>query len=229
LLSFIVLLIKDETDSMISQPASVKRDTTMTFLALGDSYTIGEAVDLIDRFPVQTIDLLARQNIYFNPPEIIAATGWTTTDLLNALNTHLPKNNYTIVSLLIGVNNQYQHKSVDEYKTEFAELLERAVSYAGEVRKHVFALSIPDYSVTPFATNLERAQIAKEINEFNSANKTISLSAGVHYLDVTAISREAQGNSSLTASDGLHPSALQYSLWSEQLAGEIRKALQWLF
>ncbi len=210
---------------MDNEQATRERDTTPAYLALGDSYTIGESVGLIEGFPVQTTRLLAQQHINFNMPEIIATTGWTTTDLLHALQAHQPKNNYTIVSLLIGVNNQYQHKSIDEYKHEFAELLKRAVSYAGDVKEHVFVLSIPDYSVTHFAAGEDRAKIAKEIDEFNSVNKIISLNAGVHYMDVTSISREARNDPSLTAGDGLHPSAKQYSLWSKVLAKAIKDAM----
>lgn len=210
----------------MNEQASVKKDSAFTYLALGDSYTIGEAVDANERFPVQAIHWLGHQDIYFDPPEIIATTGWTTTELLKALNAHPPKNKYTIVSLLIGVNNQYRHTGIDEYKTEFTELLNRSVAYAGDLPQHVFVLSVPDYSVTPFAANMDISKIAKEIDEFNVVNKTISLHAGVHYIDVTTISRQARSNPSLTAGDGLHPSALQYSWWSSLLAGAIKEILR---
>ena len=174
---------------------------------------------------MQTVNLLRQQNIQIKDPDIIAVTGWTTSDLINALNNNPPKKNYSIVSLLIGVNNQYQHRSLDEYKNEFTELLNKAITYAGNNKNHVFVLSIPDYSVTPFAAGADTAQIAKEIDEFNAANKTISLAAGVHYLDITPISREAKYNSQLMAGDGLHPSALQYEKWSALLAPLMQQEL----
>jgi lysophospholipase L1-like esterase len=200
-------------------------DTSKTYLALGDSYTIGESVAVSGRYPVQTINLLRQQNIKINDPDIIAVTGWTTTDLINALNSNPPKNHYTIVSLLIGVNNQYQHRTLEEYKTEFTELLNRSIAYTGNNRNHVFVLSIPDYSVTPFAAGLDTTKIASEINEFNNANKTISINAGVHYLDITFVSREAKNNLLFTTDDGLHPSAYQYEQWSALLAPMMQQEL----
>ncbi len=191
---------------------------TKTYLALGDSYTIGQSVPDTGRFPVQTVKLLREQNIQIANPDIVAVTGWTTANLLNALNTSPLKNNYSVVTLLIGVNNQYQHRSLDEYKSEFTELLNRAISYAGNNKKQVFVLSIPDYSVTPFAYASDTARISKEIDHFNEANKAISLNAGVHYLDITPISREAKNDPSLIAGDGLHPSSIQYKKWSDLLA-----------
>lgn len=201
-------------------------DTSKTYLALGDSYTIGESVAANKRYPAQTVDLLRLQNIQIKNPKIIAVTGWTTGNLINALNVVPPEKNYSIVSLLIGVNNQYQHRSLEEYKTEFTELLNRAITYAGNKKSHVFVLSIPDYSVTLFAAGSNTAKIANEIDEFNGANKTISLNAGVHYLDITPISRKARYDVSLIASDGLHPSAYQYGQWSTLLAPMIKQELQ---
>ncbi len=192
--------------------------TSKTYLALGDSYTIGESVPDAGRFPVQTVNLLRLQNIQIKDADIVATTGWTTGNLLNALDTHPPKKNYLYVTLLIGVNNQYQHRTLDEYKSQFTELLNRAISYAGNNKAHVFVLSIPDYSVTPFASGSDTAQIAKEIDKFNEENKTISLNEGVHYIDITSISRGAKNDPSLIAGDGLHPSAIQYKKWSELLA-----------
>lgn len=200
-------------------------DTSKTYLALGDSYTIGQSVAESERYPVQTAYLLRRQNIQIKDPDIIAVTGWTTGNLINALNTNPPKKDYSVVTLLIGVNNQYQHRSLDEYKNEFTELLNRAIIHAGNNKNHVFVLSIPDYSVTPYAAGADTAQIALEINEFNDANKTISLSTGVSYLDITPVSREAKYNSLLIAGDGLHPSAYQYEIWSKLLAPLISQEL----
>ena len=195
----------------------------MTYLALGDSYTIGESVNDTERFPVQTVQLLKEKKLDVSNPDIVAVTGWTTSDLLNALNNDPPPLTYSFVTLLIGVNNQYQSKSLEEYETEFAELLHRSISYADNNKNHVFVLSIPDYSVTPFASNSNVEMIAKQIDEFNAANKKISLNAGVHYIDITPISRDAKKMPSLIAVDGLHPSGIQYKRWSDLLAHAIIK------
>lgn len=204
-----------DTTTAPSTPDSVQ---VKTYLALGDSYTIGQSVEEAERFPNQTVQLLRDKNININDPEIIAVTGWTTANLINALNLYPPQNNYSFVSLLIGVNNQYQHKSIDEYKTEFTLLLNRAIQYAGNIKKHVFVLSIPDYSVTPFAHGLDPVRISEEIDAFNEINKTASDLAGVSYLDITPISREAANDAGLIAGDGLHPSGKQYKRWAELLA-----------
>ncbi|HEY5407822.1 MAG TPA: SGNH/GDSL hydrolase family protein [Ginsengibacter sp.] len=201
-------------------------DTSKTYLALGDSYTIGQSVDTSGRYPVQTVSLLKQQGVKIKDADIIAVTGWTTGNLINALDNNPPKNNYSVVTLLIGVNNQYQHRSLDEYKTEFIELLNRSITYAGNNKDHVIVLSIPDYSVTPFAAGADTAEIAKEIDEFNVANKTIALAAGVQYLDITPISKEAKYNIQLVAGDGLHPSAIQYEKWSALLAPLMQQQLQ---
>jgi len=198
-----------------------KDTSTKTYLALGDSYTIGQSVPDYERFPVQTVINLRAKNISIKDADIIAVTGWTTGDLLNALNNNPPKNNYSFVTLLIGVNNQYQGRTLDEYKTQFTELLNRSIAYANNNKQHVFVLSIPDYSVTPFANGRDTMQIAKEIDEFNAANKNISSNAGVNYIDITAISRNAKNDASLIAVDGLHPSGIQYTKWVDLLVPSV--------
>ena len=230
-LSFIFLSLiscaKKNDNNYITPPSAQPVDTTnyKTYLALGDSYTIGQSVDASQRFPVQTVQLLRQQNINVADPGIIAVTGWTTGNLLDALNTTPPKNNYDIVTLLIGVNNQYQGRSLNEYKMEFTGLLKRAITYAGNKKEHVFVLSIPDYSVTPYARGADTAKIAREIDSFNAANKAITLNEGIAYVDVTPISREAKDDPSLIAGDGLHPSGIQYKKWSDLLAPLIAKAV----
>ncbi len=231
-LSFIFLSLiscaRKNDNSYITPPSPQPVDTTnyKTYLALGDSYTIGQSVDASQRFPLQTVQLLRQQNINVAEPGIIAVTGWTTGNLLDALNTTPPKNNYDIVTLLIGVNNQYQGRSLNEYKTEFTELLRRAVVYANNKKEHVFVLSIPDYSVTPFARGADTAKIAREIDSFNAANKAITLNEGIAYVDVTPISRDAKNDPSLVAGDGLHPSGIQYKKWSDLLAPIIAKVIR---
>ena len=198
-------------------------DTSKTYLALGDSYTIGQSVTEPERFPKQTVSLLRSQGIKINDPKIIATTGWTTKNLIDAINTTTLQNNYDVVSLLIGVNNQYQGRSIDEYKTEFTILLNRVIQYAGSKSTHIFVLSIPDYSVTPFASGSDKAKIAAEIGQFNVENKKISTQLGVNYIDITPISRE--NDPSLIASDGLHPSGKQYKRWVDLLTPMIKNVI----
>lgn len=187
------------------------------FLALGDSYTIGEAVASENRWPVQLAAELRKQGVAILDPEIIAQTGWTTAELQAALTAANPQGPYDLVSLLIGVNNQYRASSLEAYRIEFATLLEQAVVLAGGDPWGVMVLSIPDWGVTPFAAGRDRAQIAAEIDAFNAANREISQAAGVAYLDITPITRQADTQPALLASDGLHPSAEMYALWVQEL------------
>lgn len=202
---------------------TLKADTVKTFLALGDSYTIGQSVSSVDRFPSQTELILRGQGITIKDPQIIATTGWTTKNLIDALNTSDLPTNFEVVTLLIGVNNQYQGRSINEYKTEFAWLVNRAIQYGNNLPTHVFVLSIPDYSLTPFAQGSDTAKIAREIGQFNTENKKISLQLGVNYLDITPISREYDPE--LLAGDGLHPSGKQYKRWADLLAPMIKKVI----
>jgi len=184
---------------------------------MGDSYTIGASVSEQERFPVQLSGMLQGNRISILAPDIIATSEWTTGDLINALNANPPGKKYSFVTLLIGVNNQYQGRSLEEYKAQFTQLLKLAISYADNIKNHVFVLSIPDYSVTPFALWSDTLKIAREIDQFNEANKNISLAPGVHYVDITSISREAKNDPTLIAGDRLHPSAAQYYRWDKLL------------
>ncbi len=204
-------------------------DTTgiKTYLALGDSYTIGQSVAETDRYPVQVVARLNSLNIKFNQPEIIAQTGWTTGNLLARLASAPPVNaRYDIVTLLIGVNNQYRQRTQDEYRQEFTSLLTKAIEYAGNNNSRVFVLSIPDYSVTPFASGSNKVLISKQIDSFNVINKTIALQYNVNYLNITGFTQLAAADPSLTASDGLHPSGIEYGVWAQNLVPMIRDVLQ---
>ncbi|MEO8413735.1 MAG: SGNH/GDSL hydrolase family protein [Ginsengibacter sp.] len=217
-LSLLSCMKKDnQTVAAPANPADTADTVHRSYLALGDSYTIGQSVAENERFPLQTAALLRQESIDISTPDIIAVTGWTTGDLLNALSANPPVKTYSFVSLLIGVNNQHQGRTLDEYKTQFSELLKRAIAYAGNNQGHVFVLSIPDYSVTSYARGSDTAMIAREIDAFNEANKNISLTAGTHYIDITTISRQAKNDPSMTAIDGLHPSGAQYKKWSNLL------------
>jgi len=187
--------------------------TAPSYLALGDSYTIGESVDSSLRYPVQAMRLLfpdAR-------PSIIATTGWTTANLLDAISAIKPDTNYEAVSLLIGVNNQYQGRSQEEYSLQFETLLKAAIRLAGKRPNRVLVLSIPDYSVTPFARSRNTTLIAAEIDSFNAINNRIASACRVNYLDITAESRKALTDSSLIAGDGLHFSGKEYAIWARMM------------
>jgi lysophospholipase L1-like esterase len=193
-----------------------------SYLALGDSYTIGQSVLPSENFPNQTVQLLNQQDYNFKSPEILATTGWTTDELQNNINTHTFTPPYDFVSLLIGVNNQYRGRSVENYKPEFESLLKQAIQFAGGKSDHVIVISIPDWGVTPFADGRDRAQIAREIDGYNAANRYISESYKVQYVDITPGSREAATDLSLIAGDGLHPSAKEYARWAQKVFAAIK-------
>lgn len=192
---------------------------TNTYLALGDSYTIGEAVPLIKNFPYQVVTMLREKGERFSAPEIVAKTGWTTDDLSAAMDAYLFLNAYDFITLLIGVNNQYRGREVEEYKLAFENLLKKAVSYADNKTERVIVLSIPDYGVTPFAKEMDTEKIAKEIDLYNSVNKAVSIQYKVHYIDITEGTRAAKKDASLLGEDGLHPSEKEYRKWAEKVAG----------
>ncbi|HEY2725859.1 MAG TPA: GDSL-type esterase/lipase family protein [Parafilimonas sp.] len=199
---------------------------TYTWLALGDSYTIGQSVNEDERFPAQTISILNNKNLSFKTPEYIATTGWTTLNLLDAIAQQNLQPPYNVVSLLIGVNDQYQHFDTGGYRIHFTQCLQNAIALAGNKPEHVFVLSIPDYSVTPYAQNSDTAQIRKELDEFNAINKEITLLYNISYTDITPLTREAKNDASLIAGDGLHPSGKEYAKWAALLAPQIEKVLK---
>ncbi|MGC1244425.1 MAG: SGNH/GDSL hydrolase family protein [Chryseosolibacter sp.] len=195
---------------------SLAKTTTVKFLALGDSYTIGESVAEVQRWPVQLAGSLSHRGFTCLKPEIIAVTGWRTDDLMNALKAKQPGSDYNLVSLLIGVNNQYQGKNIDAYALDFEALLKSAIAYAGGSASQVFVLSIPDYGYTPFGKD-KRREITQQIDAFNAVNKAITERNGIRYIDVTDISRDGLTDPELIAEDGLHPSGKMYALWVERI------------
>jgi len=197
----------------------------MTYLALGDSYTIGEGVPLYESFPYQVVQLLRKNGLMFHTPEIIAKTGWTTDELLSTLSTTRLLPSYDFVSLLIGVNNQYRERSLDEYRQQFETLLKKAVRLSANNPSRVIVLSIPDWGVTPYAAQRDRDKIAEEIDDFNLINKSIVLQHHTHYVDITPGSKEAATNTSLIAADGLHPSATEYTRWAKLVFDKMQNEL----
>ena len=218
----------------IARPAMVDTTTnskpmtdSISYLALGDSYTIGQSVPPSESYPYQLTSALRSNSYNVKIPTIIATTGWTTDNLIAAIaaDNTVTNKKYDFVTLLIGVNDQFQGLSQDNYKIKFARVLNTAITFANGDTSRVFVLSIPDYGVTPFAGGRD-AEIGPEIDQFNAINKSISLKAGVNYLDITAISRTAATDPTLIADDGLHPSGKMYLLWVNQLAPMVAAQLK---
>lgn len=202
---------------------SYKKDieNPISYLALGDSYTIGESVNYLYSYPIQLKNKLNFEKQIIDKVTIVAKTGWTTDELLDSLNLLGIKEKYDLVSLLIGVNNQYRGYDTSNYSNDFEKLLIKAISYAKN-KKNVFVLSIPDYGVTSFISSEEdKKKIYDEINSYNSINKTISKKYNVMYFDITEISRLAEFDTSLVAFDNLHPSRKMYNLWVEKISRPI--------
>lgn len=217
--------INDST--MINPDSTNYADTSKmyTFLALGDSYTIGQSVNEDERFPAQTISLLKSDSIKFSSLQYIATTGWTCENLLNAIANQNPNGSFDVVTLLIGVNDQYQNRDTTGYREKFTACLQKAILLAVNPQ-HVFVVSIPDYSVTPFAQNDDTTLIRKQIDEFNKINKEVTLANKISYTYITDLTREAKNDRSLIADDGLHPSGKEYAKWAALLAPEIKKVLR---
>ena len=205
---------------------ATQHDIPKTYLALGDSYTIGESLPIYESYPYQTVQLLRGKGVQITAPEIIAKTGWTTDELAVAIDQTRLIEKYDYVSLLIGVNNQYRGRKSDEYAMQFEELLKRAISFSANGTSHVFVISMPDWGATPFAEGRDTKKIAEEINAFNDINKSISEKYGVAYIEITEGSRDAKKNPTLVARDKLHPSGTEYNKWANKLAEKIFEVYQ---
>lgn len=210
-----------ETDGFVASSAP----DGLPFLSLGDSYTIGESIEETARWSVQLAEMLREEGIQVASPDIIARTGWTTAELADAIKVSKNEKRYDLVSLLIGVNNQYRGQSVERFRTEFKDLLQTSLNYAKGRKDRVFVVSIPDWGVSPFGATRDRAQIAREIDQFNGVAKEESQKAGILFIDITPISRSGLGNAAMFASDGLHFSGKMYGLWAKEALPEVKALL----
>lgn len=209
----------------LSEPMS--KTTQFSYLALGDSYTIGEGVPENDRYPVQLVnELMTAENLNFSAPQIIAKTGWTVDELDAGINSASTKSEgYDLVTLLIGVNNQYRGRPVADFEKEFEAMLQRAIKFARGKKDHVVVLSIPDWGVTPFAINRksDQAKVAKEIDAYNSAKEAVCNKYKITYIDITEDYRAIGARPEMVVEDQLHPSGLVYQRWMEKLLKEVKK------
>ena len=190
-----------------------KEISKQSYLALGDGYTIGESISKSERWPDQLVASLANENIFLNSPEIIAKTGWTTDELQEGINLAPLNYPYDWVSLLIGFNNQYRGKSIEEFESKFYKLLSQAFVFSGNRKERIFVVSIPDWGAMPYATDKDVQKIAAEIDAFNQVIYELCAQENVQFIDITPLSRKASDYPDWIAKDGLHPSGAQYSRW----------------
>jgi len=212
---------------MFTPLPSQAQHKSLTYLALGDSYTIGEGVELSDRYPVQLVQEWNKTaKTQFNSPLIIAKTGWTVDELEAGIQANPPAaEGYDLVTLLIGVNNQYRGRSVESFEVDFEKMLQRAVVFAKGNKSRVIVLSIPDWGVTPFASQkgVDPDQVAKAINAYNKAKKEICNKLGIKFIDITDDYRMDGGLPEGVVEDQLHPSKLIYGQWTSKLLSELKK------
>jgi lysophospholipase L1-like esterase len=213
-----------QTTNMNSKDASAQH--ILTYLALGDSYTIGEMVPADQSYPNQVVAALNKKGRHINPPTIIAKTGWRTDELIQGITNANLTQKFDIVTLLIGVNNQYQNMDTAIYRREFVQLLKTSITFAKDNKHHVFVLSIPDWGVTPFANGRNLEKIAAEIDAYNRINKEESKKAGVNYINITSLYREIGDDPAYLAADKLHPSGKMYGKWAKLVANAIEGQLK---
>ena len=197
----------------------------MRFLALGDSYTIGEGVSEDERWPSQLVARLLDDGIAITDLRIIARTAWTVDELADAIDAENPRGPFDLVSLMVGVNDQYRSRPVDAFAPEYAQLLDRARAFAGGRASRTIAISIPDWGVTPYAAGRDRQRIASEIEAYNARSRELAARAGVHWVDVTPSSRAVLDDPTLVTADGLHPAGTMYARWAGLIAPVARAAL----
>jgi lysophospholipase L1-like esterase len=223
-----IILISSLYLGCIEKDNTIMEEKTYSYLALGDSYTIGEGVEELGRYPNQAVEILKSNNIIFQEPTIIAKTGWTTDELDKGIEAAgIERKTYDLVTLLIGVNNQYRGRAVTDYEIEFRKILTKAIQFAKGNPKHVVVISIPDWGVTPFATDraTDREKVAREIDAYNKSKESISKELGVHYIDITEEYRQVGALPEMVVEDKLHPSALVYKSWAEKLTNVVLKEI----
>lgn len=209
----------------LDQKIRSNRMINYSYLALGDSYTIGEQVLFAENFPNQTVQQLRKAGFAFCAAEIIAKTGWSTDELSNVIDDTVFLKKYDIVSLLIGVNNQYRGRSVSQFKIEFEQLLQKAIHFADDNPSHVFVLSIPDWGTTHFAEGRDRKQIAREIDAYNVVCETLAKQFQTHFINITVSQRVDGNNTDFLAADSLHPSGREYKKWADKLTDAVLKEI----
>lgn len=205
------------------------KDQELTYLALGDSYTIGEGVEEVGRYPNQTVELVKKSGLKFRKPTIIAKTGWTTDELITGINAaDIENNTYDLVTLLIGVNNQYRGRDIENYRKEFEDLLRKSIKFAKGNTNHVVVISIPDWGVTPFASERgsDHEKVKNSIDLFNQVNEKISKNLGAHYINITDRYREIGALPEMVVEDKLHPSLLVYEEWAKEIAKIIAQKME---
>jgi len=207
-------------------PRATSAENNISYLALGDSYAIGESVAEQERWPVQLSQKLRDSGYSVQSPKIIARTGWRTDELLAAMDEQLGEEKYDLVSILIGVNNQYQGRDLEQFQEELELIIQQAIQKSNNGAENVFVVSIPDYSVTPFAQGSNVDEIAHEIMVYNERCMITSSNYGVKYFYITDISEEAATNPDLVADDGLHPSGEMYRRWVERIFPEVKQMLE---
>lgn len=188
-----------------------------SYLALGDSYTVGESISKKHTWPKQLVDSLKKRSVFLSEPRIIAKTGWTTDELKTAINDSSLDYPYDWVSLLIGVNNQYRGRDLGEFKLQFESLLSEAIAFSGNRKERVFVISLPDWGSMPFAKDRDPNKIAIEIDNFNQIIYEVCAIENIKFIDITPISRNIYSNPNWIAKDSLHPSKEQYSKWVEKM------------
>lgn len=223
---FILMMACSAENPTNMEPDNLIDKSKYRYLSLGDSYTIGESVAPEERWSMILTDMLRKNNVNIADPEIIARTGWTTAELMDGIKNRNPKGPYNLVSLLIGVNNQYRGQSLERYRTELQELLQQAIGFAGGNIERVFMLSTPDWGVTPFAKGSDQAKTASEIDAFNQVAKEECERLGIAFVDITPISRTAKNDISQIANDGLHFSGKMYRQWAEKALPTVQRLLK---
>ena len=217
---FLLVLVSMSCSSQESDQKLQEQIKSKSYLALGDSYTIGESVPVSDRFPVILVNDLNGKGYNFQEPKIVAKTGWTTDELKAAILKENLSENYDLVTLLIGVNNQYRGRDVENFRLEFADLLQMAIGFANDQPEKVVVVSIPDWGVSPFASGRDQEKIAEEIDLYNKVKKEETLKRNVTFVDITVISRSGLGIPDYFAKDGLHFSGKMHQLWVNEIMSQ---------